>query len=59
MASRVLIDQWHIDFYATKKLTKKEREEITAVFESPWFPDMLHSVFDPQLRKKLKIKVTK
>lgn len=57
--AKVLIDQWHIDLYATKKLTKKERQEITAVIEAPWFPDMLNSLFDRKLRKKLKLKITK
>lgn len=57
--AKVLIDQWHVDIYSSQKLTRGEYIELRAIQEAPWLPDMLNSLFDPKLRKKLKIKVTK
>lgn len=57
--AKVLTDQYHIDIYQTKPTTKKEQQQIEAVMESPWFPDMITSLFDPKLRKKLKIEITR
>jgi hypothetical protein len=56
---KILLDEWHIDFYQKGELSRKEIAMIRRIFKQNlrWLPTFLRLLFGPGLENKIDVEI--